>query len=447
MKMKRFLSLCLAAVIALSCCACGSTPKTPAQVMEKMQSSLAKTPCSHAQMVMDMAMTLDGGEAGSAVMTVKTTNDVHVTQKPVSGYTTAAVDVTLNGETTQSFTENYSVMEGDELVSYLHSGSVWMRVVTGQTAEGLAQAASPAGLDAANMAVDETVTEYGGKGAVCLTTQITGDALQAALGGMLESIGQQTGGEAMGSIDYTALTCDVRIYLDKNTWLPMAEDMTFSDMSDVLNPLYAQMGVQADVTECTASAAFLSYEQPDAFVLPEGAAEKAEKWTRLLSGDPDNGDGTFTIREGTALIDVATPDGFEVSDTGYDHVYFKRDDHREVHYTVHYGTTASLAAKIDQQLAHYGSLPKNVSRQQLSLAGDTLTFEADIVGVEWQSYEEGLMYAWADLGGDDTAHYYLFVEVTDGYNDGLGHQKSADVTPEEFVAYLNAATVSKLMEG
>lgn len=447
MKMKRILAVCLAAVIALSCCGCGAAPKTTAQVIEKMQAALAKTPCSHGQMVMDMTLALDSGEAGTLEMTVKTTNDTRVSQAPVSGYTTATVDVTLNGETSQSFTENYSVMEAEGLVSYIHSGTVWMRVVTGQTAAGLSQAASPAGLTAANTAIDETVTEYGGQEAVCLTTQITGDALQAALGGMLESIGQQTGGETMVPIDYTALTCDCRIYLDRDSWLPMAEEMTFSGMSDVLNPLYAQMGVQGEVVSCTASAAFLSYEAQDAFVLPEGAAEKAEKWTRLLSGEVDNGDGTFTIREGTAVVDVASPEGFDVSDTGYDHVCFKRDDHREVRYTVHYGTAASLTAKVDQQLARYGSLPKNVSRQQLTLEGDVLTFETDIVGVEWQSYEEGLMYGWADLGGDDTARYFLLVEVSDGYNDGLGHQKSADVTPEEFMAYLNGAAPSELMEG
>ena len=111
--------------------------------------------------------------------------------------------------------------------------------------------------------------------AICLTTQITGEALQATLGGMLESIGQQGGSleeaaETVGAIDYSALTCDARIYLDKETYLPMAEEMTFSGMSDVLNPLYEQMGMKADVTSCTASTTFLSYEVQEETVLPRG---------------------------------------------------------------------------------------------------------------------------------------------------------------------------------
>lgn len=450
MKMKKLMSLCLATALGVICCACAPEPETPAQVVEKMQAALQETPCGRAQMVMDIAMTLDGGEYGTLEMSTKSTNDITISQEPVSGYTTATVDMDYGGEKSQNFTENYSVVEDGELVSYIHSDGIWMKVSTGQTPEELADSASSVSVDVANVAIDETVTEYEGKEAICLTTQITGEALQATLGGMLESIGQQGGSleeaaETAGAIDYSALTCDARIYLDKETYLPMAEAMTFSGMSDVLNPLYEQMGMKADVTSCTASAAFLSYEAQEETVLPEGAKEKAEKWMRLLSGEPDNGDGTFTIREGSALIDVAAPEGFELSDKGYDHVYFKRDDYREVRYTAHYGTAEYFTAKMDRQLNRYGNLPKKVSREQIPLAGDVLNFETDIVGVEWQSYEEGLMYAWADLGSVGNANYFIFIEVEDGYNDGTGNKKSADVTPEEFMAYLNAATPSDLM--
>ena len=86
-----------------------------------------------------------------------------------------------------------------------------------------------------------------------------------------------------------------------------------------------------------------------------------------------------------------------------------------------------------------------MSREQIPLAGDVLNFDTEIVGVDWQSYEEGLMYAWADLGSDGNANYFIFIEVEDGYNDGTGNKKSADVTLEEFMAYLNAAIPSDLM--
>ena len=415
-----------------------------------MQAALLETPCGHAQMVMDMTMTLDGGEYGTLEMSTKTTNDITISQEPVSGYTTATVDVDYGGEKSQSFAENYSVLEDGKLVSYIHSNGVWLTASTGQTPEELAGSASSVGMNTENVAIDETVTEYNGKAAICLTTQITGDSLQALLGGVMDNLSQQGGAleEAagtVGAIDYSALTCDSRIYLDKETYLPMVQEMTFTGMSEVLNPMYEQMGMTVEVTSCTASVTYLSFEAQEETVLPEGAKEKAEKWMRLLSGEPDNGDGTYTIREGAVLLDITAPEGFELKEKDYDHVCFKRDDYREVWYTVHYGTEEYFTSKMDRQLNSYGDLPKSVSREQMSLAGDTLDFTVDIVGVDWQSYEEGLIYAWADLGSDGNANYYIFVQIEDGYNDGMGHKKSADITPEELMEYLNAAVPSDLI--
>lgn len=457
MKTKRILSACMALALAFTCCACSQQPEksepepeTAAQVLQKMQAALAETPCAEARMVTDMTMTLNGGETGTLEMSTRNTNELQISQNPLSGYTTATIDVDYGGEKSQSVTENYSVIENGELVSYFHSNGIWLKLSTGQTAEGLAQSASPA-IEAATVALDKAVTEYDGRAAICLTSRITGDKLQTVLGGMLDNVTQQGGdleqaAETLGAIDYAALSCDARIYLDKESYLPIAQEMTFGGMSEVLSPLYEQMGISVDVTGCTASAAFLSYETQEEIKLPEGAAEKADAWTRLLAGEPDNGDGSFTIREGAALIDIAPPEGFELTEKGYDHVCFKRDDHREIKYTAHYGNAEYFTNKLDRQLGRYGDLPRGISREQLPLESDTLHFTAEIVGVEWQSYEEGLIYAWADLGSDGTANYFIFIEITDGYNDGFGNSKSADVTPDEFLAYLNAATVSTLMD-
>lgn len=451
MKMKRILAAFLSAALAASCCACAQKAETAAEVLEKMHAALAETPCGHAQMTMELTAALDGGALGTLDMRTATTYDIRVARSPVSGCTTATTDVDYGGEQSRTVTENYSVTEDGALVSYVHSDGVWLKLATDRSPEDFARSAASVSVDAASAAIDETVTEHEGRAAICLTTRLGGETLEATLGGLLEGIGQQGGAlgeaaEAMDGIDYAALTCDARIYLDKETYLPLAEEMTFSGMSEVLSAAFAPMGVEAEVTACTASAAFLSYEMQEEIVLPEGAREKAEAWTRLLSGEPDNGDGTFTIREGSALIDIAAPEGFTVSDKDYDHVTFTRGDHRTLRYTAVYGDAEYLSSQVDGRLARYGDLPKSVSRTQLTLTGDVLAFEADIVGVEWSSYEEGLMYAWADLGSDGSAHYLLFVEVEDGYNDGLGGQKSADITPEEFLHYLNAAAPSQLTE-
>lgn len=176
MKTRRIITACMALALAFTCCACSPEPETPEQAFEKMQAALAETPCGQAQMVMDMAMTLDGGEYGTLEMSTKTTNDSKISQNPISGYTTATIDVDYGGEKSQSFTENYAVIENGELVSYIHSNGIWLKVSTGQTAEGLAKSASPT-IEASTVAIDETVTEYSGKEIICLTSQITGDGL------------------------------------------------------------------------------------------------------------------------------------------------------------------------------------------------------------------------------------------------------------------------------
>ena len=450
MKCKRILLVCLVLALAIACCGCAPEPDTPEQILEKMQAALAATPCSEARMVSDMSVTLDGGEYGKLQMHTKTTNGVKVSQNPISGYSIATVDVDYGGEMSQSITENYSVMEDGQLVSYLHSDGIWLRASTGQTAEGLVQCTSPA-VEASAVFVDDTVTEYEGKTVICLTSRISGDRVQVALRSMLDHMVQQGGAleeasETAAAVDYSVMTCDVRIYLDKETYLPIAEEMTFDGMADVLNPVYAPMGIIVDAVSCSSFVEFLSYAPVEEIRLPEGAAEKAAAWARLLAGEPDNGDGTYTIREGSILVDIVPPEGFELKEKGYDHVYFRRDDYRQVRYTVYHSSADYFSAMMDRQLTRYGNLPKRVSRDQIPVTAALLQFDTEIVGVEWQSYEEALMYAWAELGYDATASYFIFIEVTDGYNDGLGNSKSADVTPEEFVSYLDAATPSDLLE-
>lgn len=451
MNQKRVISTIFAFVLVLACCSCSPKPETPEQVIEKMQAAMTETPCSQVQMSMDMTMALDAGELGVQEISTTVTNDMTVSQEPVSGYTVSSVDVSYGGEPIQTFTENYSIVEDGELVSYIYSSGVWMKIPTGQTVEELKESVSSINIDAGNAVIDESVTELDGKEVICLTTQLSGSSLENVLDGMLEGIGlddptMSEAAETVSSFDYSALSCDTKIYLDKETYLPISEEMTFSGMSEMMAPLYSTLGITIDVTACTATASYLSYEQQEEISLPDGASEKALAWDRLIAGDPENGNGTYTIREGSYLIDLTAPEGFELTDKGYDHVYFTRDDHRQIKYTMYYGFAEDLATEPDKQLNRYGNLPKNVSREQMTLDGDFFTFDCDIVGVEWDSYEEGLTYAWAELGSDGIATYYLFVEVTDGFNDGLGNSKSADMTPDEFMSYLNAGTLSELME-
>lgn len=469
MNQKRFITILLTFILALACCSCAPKPETsetpvsesqteqtvtidtPEQVVEKMQTAMAETPFGKAQLVMDMKMVLDAGELGVQEISTTLTNDITISQDPMSSYTTSIAEIAYDGESVQTTSENYTVVENGELVSYTHSSGVWIKLSTGQTIDELKQSASTISIDIGNATIDESITELDGKEVICLTTQLSGSSMEGVLDNMLGGMGlddsvMSEATDIVSSFDYSTLICDTKILLDKATYLPISEEININGMSELLAPLYSDLGMKLDIPTCAATMSFLSYEPQEEVILPEGAYDKAAAWERLIAGEPENGDGTFTIREGSYLIDIATPEGFELAEKGYDHVYFTRDDQRQLKYTMYYGSAENLATEADKRLNRYGDLPNKVSRDQTTLDGEFFSFDCDIVGVEWSSYEEGLTYAWAELGTDGIATYYLFVEVMDGYNDGLGNSKSADMTPDEFMSYLNAGTLSDLME-
>lgn len=471
MKRKHLLAICLALAMVLMCCACTNTDADPgtsastgpeeltaAQIAEKMQEALTNTPCGKLETLMDMSMSIDAGEAGKMDMAIKNKTEMTITQNPVSSHAVATIDMDIAGQTTQTVSESYSIIENNEMVSYVNSSGIWMKVPTGQSPEDLAKTASTLTVDTANITVDETVTEWNEKQVIALKFELTGDSLQDTIDGILGGMGNMGGTldsatDLIGSVDYTKLKCSSVIYLDPETYLPLFQEQSFEGMTEVMAPVYQQLGVSVDVSSCTATVTFVSYDAQAEVTLPDGASEKAEIWTRLLANEPDNGDGTFTIREGMVLIDLTHPEGFEVAEKDYDHVTFKRDDYRQITYTMCYITGEQTLGSGEFFIIQNGKAEERwttmgggkVQRQQVPVTTDTLTFTCDLLATSWESgREDANFYAWTPLANDGTGTYYLYIEVTDGYNDGLGFSKNADITSDEFTAYLNAAAPSKI---
>lgn len=471
MKRNKLLAVCLALAMVLMCCACTNTDPDPgttastgpeeltaAQIADKMQEALTNTPCGKLETVMDMSMSIDAGEAGKMDMGIQNSTEITITQNPVSSYAVATIDMDIAGQNTQTVSESYSIVENNEMVSYVNSSGIWMKLPMGQSPEDYSKSASALTVDTANIIVDESVTEWNGKKVIALKFEMTGNSLQETVDGILGGMGNLGGSldsatDLIESVDYTKLKCSSVIYLDSETYLPLFQEQTFDGMTEVMAPVYQQLGATVEVSSCTASVTFVSYDTQAEITLPEGVAEKAEAWTRLLANEPDNGDGTFTIREGMVLVDLAHPEGFEVSEKDYDHVTFKRDDYRKITYTMSYitgeqtlGSGEYFIAQNDKAENRWTTMGGGkVERQQISVATDTMTFTCDLLATSWESgLEDANFYAWTPLANDGTGTYYLYIEVTDGINDGLGFTKNADITADEFTAYLNAATPSKI---
>lgn len=471
MKVRSLLTIILSLALVLMFCACTNTDADPgttaptepeeltaAQIADKMQEALTNTPCGKLETVMDMSMSIDAGEAGKVDMGIQNTTEITVTQNPVSSFAVATVDMEIAGQTTQTVSESYTIVENNEMVSYVNSSGIWMKVPTGQSPENYSKSAATFVVDTSNITIDESVTEWNGKKVIALKFDVTGNSLQETIDGILGGMDNMGGTldsatYLIGSVDYAKLKCSSVIYLDAETYLPLFQKQTLEGMTEVMAPVYQQLGVSVEVSSCTAAVTFVSYDAPAAVTLPDGAAEKAEAWTRLLANEPDNGDGTFTIREGLVLVDLAHPEGFEVVEKDYDHVTFKRDDYRQITYTMSYitgeqtlGSGEYFIIQNDKAENRWTTMGGGkVQRQQVPVATDTLSFTCDLLATTWESgLEDANFYAWTPLANDGTGTYYLYIEVTDGINNGMGFTKNADITSDEFTAYLNAAAPSKI---
>ena len=468
MKARSLRTIMLALALIIVFCACTNTDAgtdttapeelTAAQIAEKMQQALTETPCGKLETVMNMSMSIEAEEAGKADMNIQNTTELTITQNPVSSFAATTVGMEIAGQSTQTVSESYGIVENDEVVSYVNSGGIWMKVPTGQSPEEYCKSASAFAVDTSNISIDESVTEWNGKKVIALKYDLTGNSMQETVDGILGGMGNMGGTldsatELIGSVDYAKLKCACVIYLDAETYLPLFQEQTLEGMTEVMAPVYQQLGVSAEVTHCSSGVTFVSYDAQAEVTLPDGAAEKAEAWTRLLANEPDNGDGTFTIREGMVLIDIVHPEGFEVAQKDYDHVTFKRDDYRQITYMMSYITGEQSPGsgeyfvvnndKAENRWTNMGGV--KVQREQVPVATETLSFTCDLLATTWKSgLQDANFYAWTPLVNDGAGTYYLYVEVTDGINDGMGFTKNADITSDEFTAYLNAATPSKI---
>lgn len=90
------------------------------------------------------------------------------------------------------------------------------------------------------------------------------------------------------------------------------------DVSQALSGLMGDEAFTLGIRNAEVTMDYTSYEPVEPCVLPEGAKEAAEQDQRLQEGNPDNGDGTFTIQERGYYVDVAAPEGYELESSGYD---------------------------------------------------------------------------------------------------------------------------------
>ena len=436
-------TILLAAALGLlvTTAGCGMTTET---LQQRTAEALAATPATSLEGEYGYTMTLEEPTTGVTMeVELSCAMEGTICAEPQTIYMKMDMDATVMGITVPVNMEVYGF--GEQGVAYTRLGDVWTKSNLPDTQMNTQTSIELWNQPTDTLTLDRETTPVGEAEAYRLSGTVTGDQMQAMLDSMLQSVAsvieqdtqngedQQEALDLAGKMDLTSITADVVTLIDTETFLPVQQDATIHGMDQAMAPMMEAIDESVKVTlpqEMTLHFT-LGYEPVEPAVLPEGAAESAERYARLLEGNPDNGDGTYTIQESGAYLDVSTPEGYALEDSGYDMVCFRSEtDDRTVQYQLYYlpagvGTLEDVPF-IDQQEA-YALEPDGVCRAYLAgptpVGPDSWT---DVLATgDYDPYDFTRLYNWTKIAETtDGMEYWLMVIIQDGGN-------SRDTKPEE----------------
>ena len=434
----RFAAGTLAAAMLLPLQGC--SPMTPAKTAERVAENMAKTPCTAASVTgqMDLSIGMMGLEVDT---TVSLEQSLLYSADPQKAYADLEMGYEMMGVRVPLTVESYLLEEDGKMVQYLHTNDVWMTADADAT---MVQAGTAIQFnDPGTLAFDETVEELDGVPAVCLTGTVSGEALSPLLGNMLGELagaqGENPEAPLQSGLDFSGVSADVRMYVNKETYLPIRMECSVSGLDTVMNSLLEDSGITYTVNSFTMNCDYTSYEPQEIPELPAEAHAAAEQAARLAEGNPDNGNGIYTIREGNYYMDIATPEGYAVSATDYDMVQFYSEElDRTVKYQMYTTVTQNDLGLIDQYYTELMDTHPALFPDSNFYNSDTLAYS-----LMWIEYEENDLkaanyYAWAYMEDQVTAQSVNYPWIVVRIQDG-GAEKDASGSWEEICALLDYA--------
>ena len=257
---------------------------------------------------------------------------------------------------------------------------------------------------------------------VCLVGTVAGDALRPLLGNMMGELagaGQAASDMTEDVLDFSTVSADVRMYVNKDTYLPIRMECDVLGLDTVMNDLMDGTGLSYSVDDFTMVCDYTSYEPQQIPALPAEASAAAAQSERLAQGNPDNGNGTYTIREGSYYMDIVKPEGYELSESDYDRVEFYNE---ELDRTVSYQMFTTIAENdLDLIEGYYEEL----YNEYPDLYPDTNFYDTATqpFSIMWVEYEKNGIsgsnyFAWSYLedqvSAQSTSFPWIVVRVLDG---------------------------------
>lgn len=281
MKKKGILTVLFVLILVLFT-GCGK-PETPEEIWQAYQEAARGLTCTQTDMTMELGLSMELPAAGSyhrVNLDMSMEGTTVITQEPFASQTNMTMDMHYYSpevdmdQNTKLDSVVYTVTEENQLVSYTETMGMWVRAETGMNPEELMKNADTViGTAGITFQKDETVTEWEGKPAVCLTATITGDAVQSMMDTAMEGLTAAAADE----MDFSALTGHTRIYISTETYLPLAQEMTMEGVGEVLGAM-GDSYMDIDFNTCTATIRYRSFDPQPPIELPQEARDNAIDW-------------------------------------------------------------------------------------------------------------------------------------------------------------------------
>ena len=447
-------SLILGTAAALALSGCGTM--TPEKLADKVKKAVEETPYSQADV--DMTMDISATEPITGIemdLGIQINGQVRVSYEPNTVYENLDLTMEMMGFRVPLNVELYVLEEDGKIASYSNTEGSWLRSEIDASAQQDGSLSIDIwALDPEQLSIDEEVTELEGSPATCLKANVTGEDVAQAMGFLFSSLeesgslldeGMLMDEDVQGSldeIDWEKISAQVTTYVDTETYLPMREEISISGLDEALAGMVGNSDVSINIRQANATVNYTSYDPVDPCVLPEGAKEQAAQNERLLAGNPDNGDGTFTIQEGGYYANIQAPEGYVLDYTNYDEVDFYSEElDRLVCYQMWTSDDRNdffFWDMVDQAAYEYIGDMFGPERMPSIEIVDTANFSFALDGFSYQGNYAGYnYYAWTNV--DEEYYSWVLVSIYDG-----GDTMDSSITREEVQSLLEQVSPYQL---
>lgn len=431
-KVKALLALGLGAAAVLVLSGCGAM--TPEKLAARVQQAMERTPYSQTETDLSLDMTLvDSATDIEMDLGLQIQGQTQTTYDPYTVYENLEMTVEMLGVRVPTAMEVYLLPEGEEMAAYTHTGDSWLRSSFGPVPQDFSLPILD--LPARQLSLDQEGVQVNGTRAVCLRGVLTGEDVSQAVGQLFLGLEQNSlwgqdlfpQGE-LDQVPWEEVSAQIVLYIDPDSYLVLRQEVTIDGLEQALSGLVQDSGVSFQVGTASMAIDYTSYQPAEPCVLPEGAKEAAAQAQRLLEGNPDNGDGTYTIQESGYYTDVTAPEGYVLEHMDYDQVvFYSQELDRRVRYQMWVTADSNDLffwdmVSQEQELYNADDGTDRMAKFE-TMRTDGFVFCVD--GYTFQgAYSGNNRYAWANM--DDGFCNWILVTIYDG-----GNTRDSTLTGEE----------------